>query len=143
VVGLLFSAFSAASFGSARVTRRIGMDTMPDPLVGAMVAAIAALSSQLLMQAGQRRIRSVVIDAFRNVRPMLWLGGVASTIGLLMFFIAIRLAPLTHVAVIAASETVITMMLSWLLFRRQESLPPRVILAAASVFGAGVLVALS
>ena len=143
VVGLLFSAFSAASFGGARVTRRVGMNTMPDPIVGAMIAAVAALSSQLLMQAGQGRIRSVVIDAFRDVRPMLWLGGVASTIGLLTFFVAIRLAPLTHVAVIAASETIITMMMSWLLFRRQESLPPRVILAAISVFGAGVLVALS
>jgi drug/metabolite transporter (DMT)-like permease len=142
VAGLAFSTLSALSFGVGRVARQLGLRAMPDPLVGAMVGSMAALATNLAMQAGQRRIRSVVIDNFRDPRPLLWVAGVCSTLGLLFFFLALEHAPLAHVAVVSSSETVITMLISWLLFRRREVLSLRVVLAAIAVFGAGALIAL-
>ncbi len=142
VVGLGLSALSALSFGTARVARRVGLSAIPDPLAGAMVGACAALVSNLVLQAGQGRLSTVVVASLRDVRPTLWLAGVASTIGLLSFFLALQFSPLSHVAVIASSETVITMMMSWLLFRRREALSGRILIAATCVFSAGVLTAL-
>lgn len=130
------------SFGTARVARRLGLDTMPDPLVGAMVGASSALVSNLLFQAWQGRLGGVVLDSLRDVRIRLWLAGVCSTIGLLTFFLALRLEPLSHVAVIAASETIITLVLGSLLLRRSERLSIRVAIPALCVFAGAILVAL-
>jgi drug/metabolite transporter (DMT)-like permease len=142
LAGLGLASLSALGFGVSRVARQVGLRAMPDPLVGAMVGSITALASNLAMQAGQRRIRSVVIDNFRDPRPLLWLAGVSSTLGLLFFFLALEHAPLAHVAVVSASETVMTMLISLLLFRRREIMTLRVVLAAIAVFGAGALIAL-
>jgi len=143
VFGLVLSTLSATSFGTARTARRVGFDYMPDPLVGSMVGAIAALISNVLLQARQGRIRSVVLGSFRDVRPALWAAGVCSTLGLVFFFAALQFSPLSHVAVVTASETVITMMMSRVLFPQRESLSARVLVAASCVFGAGVMIALS
>jgi drug/metabolite transporter (DMT)-like permease len=140
--GLAFSSLSALAFGVSRVARRLGLTAMPDPLVGAMVGSVTALLANLAMQAGQGRIRSVVFENIRHPRPLLWLAGVCSTLGLLFFFLALQHAPLAHVAVVSSSETVITLLISWLLFRRREVLSLRVVLAAVAVFGAGVLIAI-
>ena len=142
LAGLAYAGLSALSFGLGRVARQVGLRAMPDPLVGAMVGSIAALATNLARQTGQGRIRSVVIDNFRDPRPLLWVAGTCSTLGLLFFFLALEHAPLAHVAVVSSSETVITMLLSWLLFRRREILTLRVVLAALAVFGAGALIAL-
>jgi uncharacterized membrane protein len=142
LAGLAFSGLSALSFGLSRVARQVGLRSMPDPIVGAMIGSVTALASNLVLQASQGRIRSVVIDAFRHPRPLLWLAGVCSTLGLLFFFLAIQHAPLAHVAIVSSSETVLTMMISWLLFRRREILSLRVVLAAVAVFGAGALISL-
>ncbi len=142
VWGLLLSTLSALSFGSARIARRVGFGFMPDPLAGAMVGATAGLLGNLLLQVLQGRVRSVVLTSFRDVRPALWAAGTCSTLGLLFFFTALQFAPLSHVAVVSASETVITMLLSRVLFPQREQLSPRVLVAAACVFGAGVLISL-
>lgn len=143
VAGLILSTLSATSFGTARVARLVGFDAMPDPLVGSMVGAVAALISNVMLQAGQGRIRSVVVGSFRDIRPALWAAGVCSTLGLLFFFAALQFSPLSHVAVVTTSETVITMLMSRVLFPQRESLSPRVLVAAGCVFGAGVLIALT
>jgi drug/metabolite transporter (DMT)-like permease len=142
LAGLGFSSLSALGFGTSRVARRLGLTAMPDPVVGAMVASLAALAANVTIQAGRGRIRSVVFASFREPRPLLWLAGVCSSLGLLFFFVALEHAPLAHVAVVSSSETVLTLLLSWLLFRRREILSLRVVLAAAAVFGAGALIAL-
>lgn len=143
VHGLVLSSFSALSFGTARIARRVGFNSMPDPLIGSMVGAAAALVSNVLLQAGQGRMRSVVLGSFRDIRPALWMAGVFSTLGLVFFFAALQFSPLSHVAVVTASETVITMLMSRILFPQRESLSPRVLIAACCVFGAGVLIAVS
>jgi drug/metabolite transporter (DMT)-like permease len=142
LVGIGLAALSAVSVGMARVARRVGLDTMPDPLVGAMLGSVTALVSNLLLQAWQGRLRSVVLASFREIRPRLWLAGVCATIGVLAFFQAIRLAPLSHVAVIAASETIITLVVGSLLLRKSERLSIRVAIPALCVFAGGILVAL-
>jgi drug/metabolite transporter (DMT)-like permease len=142
VAGLALSSLSAVSFGLGRVARQVGLRAMPDPLAGAMIGSLTAFAANVATQAGQRRIRSVVIASFRDPRPLLWVAGLCSTLGLLFFFLALDHAPLAHVAVVSSSECVITMLLSWLLFRRREVLSLRVVVAALAVFGASALIAL-
>lgn len=142
VWGLVLSGLSAVSFGSARIARRMGFGFMPDAIVGSMVGAVTALAWNLALQASQGRIRSVVIASVREPRPALWAAGLASTLGLVCFFAALQFAPLAHVAVVSASETVITMLMSRVLFPQREHLSARVLVAACCVFGAGALISL-
>lgn len=142
VWGLVMSGLSALSFGTARLSRRLGFGYMPDAIVGSMVGATTALAWNLALQVQQGRVRSVVIASLREPRPALWGAGLCSTLGLVCFFAALQFAPLAHVAVVSASETVITMLMSRVLFPQREHLSARVLIAACCVFGAGALISL-
>ena len=125
-----------------RLSRRLGFGFLPDPIVGSMVGATTALAWNLALQASQGRIRSVVIASLLEPRPALWAAGLCSTLGLVCFFAALQYSPLAHVAVVAASETVITLLMSRVLFPQREHLTLRVLVAACCVFGAGALISL-
>lgn len=143
MVGLGLAGGSALAFGLSRSSRKLGLELMPEPLFGAMVGACVALVLSVVREAARGRLGLVVGSMVRQPRPRIWLAGVMSTVGLLTFFLAITVAPLAHVAVIAASETVITLALGAFLLRRAERLSSRVVVPALLVFGAGVLMVLS
>ena len=143
MVGLALAGGAAVAFGLSRSSRKLGIDVMPDPLFGAMTGALVALALTVLLEAMRGRVRLVLHSTIRDPRPRVWAAGVMSTVGLLTFFIAITFAPLAHVAVIAASETVVTLVLGVILLGTAERLSRRVAVPALLVFGAGVLIALS
>lgn len=142
-VGLVAAGLSAVAFGIARTARRLGMETLPEPLVGAAVGAVAGLVVHLLAQATRGQLRAIVRSTVLDPRPRLWAAGALSAVGLFTFFAALTFAPLAHVAVIAASETLVTLVLGGLFLRDSERLSPRVAIPALCVFGGGLLVALS
>ncbi len=142
MVGLALAGGSAVAFGVSRSSRKLGLEFMPDPLFGAMVGACVALVLIAVREAARGRLALVATSTIRQFRPRVWLAGVMSTVGLLTFFVSLAFAPLAHVAVIAASETVITLVLGAILLRRTERLSARVVAPALLVFGAGVLMAL-
>ena len=142
VVGILAAGLSAVAFGFARTSRRLGLDEMPDPLVGAAVGALAGLLTHVVVQAASGRLRLMVGSSIREPRPRLWAAGALSAVGLFSFFAALTFEPLAHVAVIAASETILTLVLSSVLLRRTERLSPRIAVPAICVFAGGMLVAI-
>ncbi len=143
MAGLALAGGAAVAFGLSRSSRKFGLDVMPDPLFGAMTGALVALALTVLLEATRGRVRLVLCSTIRDPRPRVWAAGVMSTVGLLTFFFALTFAPLAHVAVIAASETVVTLVLGVILLGAAERLSRRVAIPALLVFGAGVLIALS
>jgi uncharacterized membrane protein len=143
MVGILAASLSAIAFGFARTSRRLGLDEMPDPLFGAAIGALAGLLTHIVVQSASGRLRLLVRSSIRDPRPRLWAAGALSALGLFSFFAAMTLEPLAHVAVIAASETILTLVLSALLLRRTEGLSPRIVVPAVCIFAGGVLVAIS
>jgi drug/metabolite transporter (DMT)-like permease len=142
-LGLLVTALSAMSFGVARTARRLGLETMPDPLLGAAIGAFAALLVHLAVNGSRGRLGPLIRANILEPRPRLWAAGTLSGIGLFTFFAALTVAPLAHVAVIAASETIITLILTSIVLRKTERLSLQIVVPAACVFAGGVLVAVS
>jgi drug/metabolite transporter (DMT)-like permease len=81
--------------------------------------------------------------SFSNFRAYFWLAGLTTSIGQLAFFTAIMFAPVAHVSVIAASETLLTIFLAALFIGQSENISRRIIVAALFVFVGAVVIALS
>jgi len=142
VIGILAASLSAIAFGFARTSRRLGLDEMPDPLLGAAIGALAGLATHLVVHSASGRLGLLVRSSIREPRPRLWAAGALSALGLFSFFAAMTFEPLSHVAVIAASETILTLMLGSVLLRSTERLSVRIAVPAICVFAGGVLVAI-
>jgi drug/metabolite transporter (DMT)-like permease len=143
MIGILLAVFAAIFFGSGQAVRKVGIEYMPDAVFGAMIASWAALISYLATLAAQGRLGAVFRTSFEYFNPYFWLAGIASTVGQLSFFAAVMFAPVSHVSVIAACETLLTIFFAVILLRRSESVTRRVVIAATAVFAGAVLITLA
>ena len=132
---------SAVVFGSAHALRKVGMDILPDALLGATVGAWAALLANGVT-AGLRGRLSALFVSISARRPYFWLAGLVGTFGQLSFFGALAYAPVSHVGVVASSEIVFTVLIAGLVAQRTEQVTRRLILPASLVFGGAIVIAL-
>jgi uncharacterized membrane protein len=143
VIGTLIALLAAISFGLGQAIRKVGLEYMPDVFLGATIASWTALISYVGISALQGRTGSIFRTSFNNFRIHFWLAGLATTIGQLSFFAAITFAPVAHVSVIAASETLLTIFLAAIFIRRTENISRQVVTAALLVFTGAAVIALS
>ncbi len=143
MIGTLLAIFSAIFSGSGQAIRKVGLEYMPNASLGAMIGTYTALLSYIVMSAAQGNLRAVFQTSFAAFRPYFWLAGLGSTVGQLSFFIAITLAPVSHVVVITASETILTIILTAIFARKSEILTRWIMVAAFAVFAGAVLISLS
>ncbi len=142
VVGALIAVLSAIFFGLGQAIRKVGIEYMPDAFVGAAIASWAALISYLVISFLRGRAGTVLKASFAGLRPQFWLAGVTTTVGQLGFFIAIMYAPVAHVSVIAASETLLTIFLAAVIIGHAENISRQIMIAAFLVFAGAAIVAL-
>ena len=140
VVGVTLAAASALAFGSGHAFRKVGMDHMPDALLGAAIGAVTALATYLLTAAVRGRAAGELRRSITSYRPWFWAAGAAGAVGQMSFFSALAFAPVSHVSVVAGSETVLTVVIAALLAGRLEAITARVVIPAILVFaGASVI----
>lgn len=140
VLGISLSILAALFFGSGHTFRKIGMDLMPNAVIGALIGTATALTTYLLSEAVRGDVTSVVRNSLTSVRPWFWAAGLAGALGQLAFFAALAFAPVSHVAVVAGSETVLTIIIAALLAGRIEAITRRVVLPGALVFAGAALI---
>jgi drug/metabolite transporter (DMT)-like permease len=140
--GLTLSAIAAVIFGAGHALRKVGMDIVSDALLGALVGAWTALIAHVATAAIRGRW-TAVRTAVGARRPYFWLAGVTGTIGQLCFFAALAFAPVSHVSVVAASETILTVMLAGLAAQGTERITVRIVVPAVLVFVGVAAIALA
>ncbi|HUG29263.1 MAG TPA: DMT family transporter [Candidatus Limnocylindria bacterium] len=140
VVGVTLGAAAALAFGSGHAFRKVGMDFMPDALLGASIGALTALATYLLTAAVRGRARAELHRSVTSYRPWFWAAGAAGAIGQMSFFSALAFAPVSHVSVVAGSEIVLTVVIAALLARRLEAITSRVVIPAILVFAGTALI---
>lgn len=140
VLGVSFSILAALFFGSGHAFRKVGMDLMPNAVIGALIGTATALTTYLLSEAVRGDVASVIRNSLTSVRPWFWAAGVAGAFGQLAFFAALAFAPVSHVAVVAGSETVLTIIIAAILAGRTEAITRRVVLPAILVFAGAALI---
>jgi drug/metabolite transporter (DMT)-like permease len=143
MTGTLLAIFSAIFSGSGQAIRKVGLEYLPNAYLGAMIGSCTALLSYIAISAAQGNLRAVFQTSFEAFRPHFWLAGLASTVGQLSFFVAITFAPVSHVVVIAASETILTLILTAILLRQSEIITRWITGAAVAIFAGAILLSLS
>lgn len=141
--GTLSSVLAAAFFGLGQAARKVGIDHMPNALLGATIASWTALIVYLVVSAARGRLGGLLEGCFGKINRYLLLAGLAVTVGQLGFFVAITYASVSYVSTVAASETLLTVFLAAIFIGRSEAITRRVVLAAVAVFAGAAIIALS
>lgn len=140
--GLIYGAVSALAYASGNIARKYGLLSIPDPALGVMAGAAVGLLLFLGAALFMRSYREGVLGAFTRYNPWLLTAGVLSSIGQILFFIAIDLSSVSRAALIVSTETFMTIFISMLVFRGREKLTRSALAAALlGVAGAGVIIA--
>lgn len=140
VLGISMSLLSAFFIGWGHAFRKLGMDLMPHAIVAAFIAASTGLVLVLGYEAIRGNAGTALRSSLTSVRPWFWAAGVTGTIGQLSFFAALAFAPVSHVSVVAGSETVLTVIIAAVLAGRPEAITRRVVVPAILVFAGAALI---
>lgn len=143
ITGIALGIVAAVGFGLSQVARKVGLDITPNAVLGAAIGASAGLASYTAVMVLQGKLRDILAANFGTFRPLLWMAGVTSAIGILSFYVAVTIAPVSHVSVVAASETILTLIFGAMFVRRVEAITRQVALPALAVFGGTTLIALA
>jgi uncharacterized membrane protein len=140
-VGYVYGPVSALAYAGGALTRKQGLNALPDPhlgtFVGAACGALAFLGMALVAPSYRRAVRS----ALSEWNPWLVAAGVMASFGQLLVFEALNTATVSRVALVGSLEVFFTMMLTAWVVRTGEILTRSTIVAAImSVAGAALVV---
>ena len=142
VFGIVLGILAAFAFGTGHIFRKLGMDILPNALVGAAIGSTTALLAYVLTAAVRGRAASELRSSFTSRRPWIWAAGMAGTAGQVSFFAALAFAPVSYVSAVSGSETVLTVMCAAVLARRPEAITMRIIIPALLMFAGTALIGL-
>ena len=120
--GVILCLGAAMFKGTADCVRKVGMNTHLDPILTAAIDLTVACIGNLLILVSTRRLASTAGYYFRHFNAYLWLAGVLSASGVLLFFVAAANAPISTVATITGLEPVLVALFSGLFLRNLERL---------------------
>lgn len=116
---------SALSYALSNVVQKVGLNTQPDPLLGAQVGAAAGVLSFLLYLATAGKLKEITAD--RSALGFYSAAGLSSSVGWVTMMRAMQMGTVSVVTTIVFSYPLFSLLLSWLFLRGQEDLGWRVI----------------
>jgi uncharacterized membrane protein len=87
-----------------------------------MVGAITSLLFLTVYESIRKNFVSIVRNAFTTLNSNYIAAGVLTSLGPLLFFLALSLTQVSFVSVIAASEPLLTVIMSYFLLKREEQI---------------------
>jgi uncharacterized membrane protein len=139
VVGVVMGGLAATGFGAGQLFRKVGMEIMPDAPLRALIGALTALVTVLVMQRVSPPVTPAAwLELRSKTTGWMLVAGLTTAAGQLLFFMALHTLEVSRVALIVSADLVITIMLAALLLRRYERVTPTVAVSAILVF-AGVV----
>jgi len=132
---------SALAYATGNVSRKFGLDALPDPAFGAMFGALVGM---LLFLAAATRLQSyrvAVVSAVTVYNPWLLGAGVLASVGQLLYFVAIDQSSLSRATLIVSIDVFLTILFTLVFFRGRESVSAYAIGAAVLGFlGTAVII---
>lgn len=130
-LGYLHGPVSAFAYASGYVARKQGLLEMPDAVLGTMIGAAAGVVCFCVLAIVVTTMRAELHRTFREFRPWLWLAGLFTSAGQLLYFAALNYSTISKIALITSMEVFVTMFLTRLMLRGEEPLPRDVVIAAS------------
>ena len=136
-----FGVLAALGYGSANVTRKLGLDALPDPVFGALVAALAGMAFYGLAAPFVADYRRAFVGLIAAPNP--WQAGAAAFVsaGQILIFMALATGAFETVVMLMSLEVFLSMLLSAHLFRLEAPLTWLSWLAAATAVAGALLIA--
>lgn len=136
--GYAFGVICAITYAASYITRKNGLDIMPDPYLAAFISSAAALAYYLAGCVISANYRAMVARTL--VRPNSWqlLAALCISAGQIFQFVALSHTTVSRLAIINSVEIFISLYLAVILFRT-EGWPPRIIIIATLIATAGVV----
>lgn len=139
-MGYLYGPVSALGYSAGYLLRKMGLAEAPDAYFGASVGTLVGEAIFALAGTCNARYAAAVRDTFAKPRPWLMGAGVLSSLGQILYFLALERSTVSRVALLVSLEVFLTIFLSVLFLRRQEQLTAAVALAATLGFAGAALV---
>jgi uncharacterized membrane protein len=132
--GIVYGVVSALAYAIGNVSRKFGLDALPDPAFGAMFGALVGTVLFLAAATRLQSYRVAVVSAVTVFNPWLLSAGVLASAGQLLYFTAIDQSTLTRATLIVSIEVFLTILFSVVFFRARESISACAISAALMGF---------
>ena len=141
--GIVYGAVSALAYAIGNVSRKFGLDALPDPAFGAMLGALVGTVLFLAAATRLQSYRVAVISAVTVFNPWLLGAGVLASAGQLLYFTAIDQSTLSRATLIVSIDVFLTILFSVVFFRARESISVYAIGAAVLGFLGTAVIMLS
>jgi uncharacterized membrane protein len=136
---LLFPVAGAVIYGSVQLLRKVGVDLVPAPSVGAAVNLTTSWIIAVIFVTFSSNRRDVLSIPRDDIRYFV-LAGVASSLGLICLYAALLSGTVVIVTPILNATPLFALLLTFLFLREREPFTPRVIVGTALlVAGIGLL----
>jgi drug/metabolite transporter (DMT)-like permease len=142
-VGILFGGFGSICFGIGFAVRKMGLQEIPDPVLGSLIGALVALISFSTFLGVKGQLMPSISSQFKEFNLFYILGGFATSFGSLTFFISAYFTQVSYTVTIIAIEPVLTLILAYLFLRKQEEIKRTMIVSTILIFIGITVLALS
>ena len=141
--GRAMAVASAAGYGGSFVSRKLAMQTLPDPLAGVFIGAMTGL--MWFAVSWVFRFKSRDAFAWRIQRPSGWqvLAGSSMTVGQVALFFSLMFTDVTVVAIMSSIEMFFAAWLAGHIFKTERRPGPRFYLSSALAATGVTLLALA
>lgn len=140
-VGRALAVASAASYGGSFVSRKMAMQTLPDPLAGVCIGALTGIVWFCLAACFSSTYRAYVLDVFRPPSRWQFLSAMGISAGQACQFFALKYTSVTVVAIIGSAEMFIAAWLAAFVIKTEPRPGPT--FALASIIALAGIVALT
>lgn len=140
--GYFLALASSFIFGIGQGLRKQGLLLMDDVFFGAWVGAVASLIFITLYQWGRGELATTVRGMKNDFNRHFFIAGTLTSIGPLCFFFAASFMQISYVSAIAASEPLVTTIVSALIIRNTETITRGTWVTVAMIFLGTTMMAL-
>lgn len=120
--GSVYGVVSALAYATGNVSRKFGLETLPDPAFGAMFGALVGTVLFLAAATRLQSYRVAVVNAVTVFNPWLLGAGVLASAGQLLYFTAIDQSTLSRATLIVSIDVFLTILFTLVFFRARESI---------------------
>ena len=118
--GALLGILAAASFGTGHAVRKLGVETLPSPQLGATIGSCIALTAIVLPQLLAGKLIPFLGQNLSKIKRDYVIAGISTTFGQLFLFLAIARTDVSVASVLASTEPLMTLLIAPLLLRSER-----------------------
>lgn len=141
-LGIALALCSAMSFGAGHATRKLGLQLIPSPFIGAFVGSCVALTAHLLKLRSSGQVRQVWRETFLPVEWNLLGAGIVAGFAQMALYLSFALAPVSLAAALSATEPLFTALFARRFGSADRNSPQALLGIAITVLGVAAILLL-